>query len=336
MRTDPTRERPFNAKSDPDAGKLLACYTLDGDHVFLAMSAESTVSLLTKDGVKRIETPATFKEAMRSSEREKWLESMGIEVQTFKDTNTYTLMPLTDVPKGTPVFQLMWKYRLKRNADGSLDKYKSRCVLMGNRMVQGRDYSESFAVGARMMSIRLIFAICAVYGLIDYTIDIKGAYLHAQRPESGVGSNTYVWQPPGFEETGPNGEKLVGLLNSYVYGDPGAGRAWWFDFNNFLVSDTIGATTTDADPNLGRVERDGAYLVYAKYVDELVIAASTQAILDWFAAAIEAKYPECTCGPWRTILGFGVSRDLKNRTVSVNATKLIHDLADRRGVTMPE
>ena len=202
--------------------------------------------------------------------------------------------------------------------------------------MQGRDYSESFAVGARMMSIRLIFAICAVYGLIDYTIDIKGAYLHAQRPESGVGSNTYVWQPPGFEETGPNGEKLVGLLNSYVYGDPGAGRAWWFDFNNFLVSDTIGATTTDADPNLGRVERDGAYLVYAKYVDELVIAASTQAILDWFAAAIEAKYPECTCGPWRTILGFGVSRDLENRTVSVNATKLIHDLADRRGVTAPE
>ena len=31
-----------------------------------------------------------------------------------------------------------------------LDKYKSRCVPMGNRMLKGRDYSESFAIGARI------------------------------------------------------------------------------------------------------------------------------------------------------------------------------------------
>ena len=98
--------------------------------------------------------------------------------------------------------------RLKRNADGSLDKYKSRCVLMGNRMVQGRDYSESFAVGARMMSIRIVFAIGAVYDMVDFIIDVKGAYLNAAKPEAGVGSKTYVWQPPGFEERGPNGERI--------------------------------------------------------------------------------------------------------------------------------
>ena len=52
--------------------------------------------------------------------------------------------------------------------------------------------------------------------------------------------------------------------------------------------------------------------------------------LEWFTAAVNAKYPDCTSGPWSTILGFGVSRDLKNRTVSVRATKLIRDLVKRR------
>ena len=201
-------------------------------------------------------------------------------------------------------------------------------------MVKGRDYSESFAIGARMTSIRLIFAICAVHGLIDFTVDIRGAYLNAKKPSEGVGSKTYVWQPPGFEETGPNGERLVGLLNSYVYGDPEAGRAWAAEFNGHLIN-TVGAKMCDSDPNLGRVDHELGFVIFAKYVDELIAAGSTPEVVAWFTEAVSSKYAGCTSGEWDTLLGFGVVHDRANRTVSVSARKLIHDLARRRGLMEP-
>ena len=37
-------------------------------------------------------------------------------------------------------------------------------------------------------------------------------------------------------------------------------------------------------------------------------------------------------GPWATVLGFGVAYDRKNRTVSVNAAKLILDACDKFGL----
>ena len=325
----------LNANQEGDGGhKLLACFTRGEDNVFLAMQANGSVSLLTKDGIIDIAEPSGYRQAMKSAERDKWLQSMGVEVQNFRDTNTYSLVPLASVAKGTPIFQLVWKYKLKRKADGTLDKYKSRCVLMGNRMVKGRDYSESFAIGARMTSIRLIFAICAVHGLIDFTVDIRGAYLNAKKPSEGVGSKTYVWQPPGFEETGPNGERLVGLLNSYVYGDPEAGRAWAAEFNGHLIN-TVGAKMCDSDPNLGRVDHELGFVIFAKYVDELIAAGSTPEVVAWFTEAVSSKYAGCTSGEWDTLLGFGVVHDRANRTVSVSARKLIHDLARRRGLMEP-
>ena len=66
------------------------------------------------------------------------------------------------------------------------------------------------------MSVKIIFAIAAVYDWEDFLLDIKGAFLLTQKPSDGVGSETVVYQPPGFEQTGPNGEVMVGILNTFV------------------------------------------------------------------------------------------------------------------------
>ena len=118
-----------------------------------------------------------------------------------------------------------------------------------------------------------------------------------------------------------------------AYGDPEAGRAWSADFTAHLKS--LGARVTDHDPNLGRIDHELGYIIYARYVDEVIGAGSTPAVIEWFRASIDARYAGCTHGPWRTVLGFGVTRDLESRTVSVNATKLITDVAKRRGVDAP-
>ena len=129
---------------------------------------------------------------------------------------------------------------------------------------------------------------------------------------------------------GPNGEVLVGVLDQYVYGDPEAGRAWASMFHEFLVG--LGARVTDFDLNLGRIDNSHGWLVYAKYVDELIVAGSTEAIVDWLRDKVVERFPGSTHGPWATVLGFGVAYDRKNRTVSVNAAKLILDACDKFGL----
>lgn len=39
---------------------------------------------------------------------------------------------------------------------------------------------------------------------------------------------------------------------------------------------------------------------------------------------------------WSTVLGFGVTRDRKNRTVKIDAERLIRDVAKKRGVAVPD
>ena len=62
-------------------------------------------------------------------------------------------------------------------------------------------------------------------------------------------------------------------------------------------------------------------------------SGSTDAVVEWLKKKISDKYAGCTHGPWATVLGFGVTRDRKQRTVSVDAARLIRDLAKRRGIS---
>ena len=89
------------------------------------------------------------------------------------------------------------------------------------------------------------------------------------------------------------------------------------------------------DPNVGRVDHELGYVIFAKYVDELIAAGSTPAVVAWFTDAASSKYSGCTSGPWDTLLGFGVVHDRANRTVTASARKLIRDLARRRGFEVP-
>ena len=319
-------------RADNMAQEILCCYTSEcGSTAFATINKDGGLSLLTEDGIISIKEPESWNDVMTSPQKGKWLESMQIEYNTFKEMNTYRLVPLSSVPKGSKVFRLAWKYKLKRKGDMTLDKYKSRCVLMGNFMRKGRDYLESFAVGARMMSVKMIYAICAVLDWEDFLLDIKGAFLLTEKPTEGVGSTTFVHQPRGFEETGPNGEPMVGVLNTYVYGDPAAGRAWMLKFDKVLIQ-KLGAEADDIDPNLFRVNCELGHIIFAKHVDEMIGAASTEAARVWVHETISAHLEVGLFTRWGTVLGFNVTRDRQNKTVKIDGERLITDIAKRRGV----
>jgi len=38
-----------------------------------------------------------------------------------------------------------WVYSIKYNLDGSIERYKTRLVILGNKQVEGLNYNETFA-----------------------------------------------------------------------------------------------------------------------------------------------------------------------------------------------
>ena len=76
-------------------------------------------------------------------------------------------------------------FKVKFNPDGSVDKYKSRMVLRGDRQVAGRDYdvNKIFAPVANQTLARTMLSLTASLDLEVMMIDVTSAYLYADLEE---------------------------------------------------------------------------------------------------------------------------------------------------------
>jgi hypothetical protein len=72
--------------------------------------------------------PRTHKKALSCSEREKWITAMKEELDSLCKHNTYRLVKL---PLGRRAVGCKWIFKTKRDATGSITRYKARLVTQG-------------------------------------------------------------------------------------------------------------------------------------------------------------------------------------------------------------
>lgn len=58
-----------------------------------------------------------------------------------------------------------WVFKLKKNADGTVERHKSRLVAKGFKLRYGIDYEDTFSPVIKPASIHLIMSIASSYGL---------------------------------------------------------------------------------------------------------------------------------------------------------------------------
>jgi len=121
-----------------------------------------------------------------------------------------------------------WVFKLKLNLDGKISKRKARLVARGFLQRKGLDYSEVFALVARIETIRLVVALANGKGWPMFQLDVKSAFLNGPLEEE-----VYVTQPPGFEIEGS--EKKVYRLRKALYGLKHAPRAWKRLIDAFMI-----------------------------------------------------------------------------------------------------
>ena len=101
--------------------------------------------------------PMNYEEASREEAQKK---AMIEEMQAIDRSNTWELVP---PPIGCKPIGLKWIFKLKRNSDGEVVRYKARLVVKGYSQKHGIDYDEVFALVVRIESIRVLIAIAAQY-----------------------------------------------------------------------------------------------------------------------------------------------------------------------------
>lgn len=121
-----------------------------------------------------IDEPTSYKQANKDME---WGKAMIQEMESIERNKTWHL---TELPKGHKAIGLKWIYKLKRDANGKINKYKARLVAKGYVQEQGVDFDEIFAPVTRIETVRLLLALAAWNSWRVHHLDVKTAFLNGE------------------------------------------------------------------------------------------------------------------------------------------------------------
>jgi hypothetical protein len=206
-----------------------------------------------------------------------------------------------------------WVFRIKHNADGSIERFKARLVAKGFAQRPGQDYFETFASTMRHTTIRTVLALAAIEDLELRSVDISHAFTN-----SDVDAEIYMTQPEGFEQ---NGSKYVCRLNKSLYGLKQSPRLWGEKLAEVLLS--MGFKKTYSDASLFIYDRDNIKVIVPVFVDDITLASKSVETLDSFVAEMSKHFKLRDLGPTSFLLGIGITRDRENRKLHLSQKQYI-------------
>lgn len=259
------------------------------------------------------DTP-TWKEALSSPLHGEWIKARDVEMAMIDKFKTYTVVPR---PQNVNVIPSHFVPRIKRNAEGGIDKLKVRLVAGGNRQIYGLDFSDTFTWICRLDTHRVIFAIAAQEDWEIEMIDFKSAYLNA-KPDQVI----YMRLPPGREEPGK-----VARLDKCLYGTKQAGKGWYEDLRETMLK-KLGFTLCNADKAVFIKHEGDEHLVVGVSTDDSSVAG-TPKMVKWFKTEIAKHYEITDLGAMNFLLGFRVKRDRAACTISINMKTFAESIMER-------
>jgi hypothetical protein len=121
--------------------------------------------------------PESYEEA---AEDANWRTAMEEEMHALAENETWDLV---NAPRGVKPIGCRWVYKVKYNADGTINRYKAPLVAKGYAQKHGIDYDQTFAPVAKMTTVRVLLAVAAAKGWHLHQMDVKNVFLQGELEE---------------------------------------------------------------------------------------------------------------------------------------------------------
>ena len=192
---------------------------ISDDYVVFLQEHEVDIGVVEDD-------PINFRQAIESSNSQKWIDAMNEEMKSMKENDVWDLVPLL---KGAKPIGCKWIFKTKKDSKGNVERYKARLVAKGFTQKEGIDYKETFSRVCLKDSFRIIMALVAHFNLELHQMDVKTEFLNGD-----IDGTIYMVQPENF--VSGDAKQMVCKLKKSIYGLKQASRQWYYKFHQVVIS----------------------------------------------------------------------------------------------------
>jgi hypothetical protein len=215
-------------------------YGEDNEHLSLPQALECAFAARSDKS-----EPRTLRDALKCPDANLWYQAAVKEMEAHIENGTWELVKL---PPGCKAIGSQWVFKVKCNANGSVEHYKARVVAQGFSQRPGVDFDETFAPTTKWAALRVIFALATLKDWELESVDISNVYLNGELKDVEV----YMRQPEGFAE---KDDTWVTRLLKGLYGLKQGGREWFKQLEEVLSQ--LGFSRIRADGSIFIWEKDG-------------------------------------------------------------------------------
>jgi hypothetical protein len=280
-----------------------------------------------KAGVAQLEadTPQTYRAAMASRDKAKWLEAMDSEMASCETLGAWKLVPRSSLPRGTTVLKTRWVLKKKVDETGELARFKARVTPKGFMQKHGESYFDVYARTGGYPTLRAQLSLTAKLGHNLYQLDVPTAFLNADVDEA-----VYMELPDGYEQEG-----MVCMLLKSLYGLKQAPRNWYLLISGFITTD-LGFTPCVSDPCLfWKRTRTGRLMLLYLFVDDMQASVHPADENEWneLKGKLVARFNTKDMGESKWILGMHITRDWRAGTITLDQELYVTKALEKYGLS---
>ena len=265
-------------------------------------------------------TPKNYIQAMASVDQHFWIESISNEMTSI---DRHGVIEYGKPPRDANIIGTMFVFKKKLNDDGSVEKFKTRLVGLGNHQEFGETFTETFAPGTQISSSRLILLLALVYNLDIHHMDVKTAFLQADFTDE-----VHIWVrlPPGF--TSSSGHRH-GLLRKPLYGIRQAAREWYITLKDYILNSDTRWKQSKVEPQIYYISDSTLFCAVMVHTDDFFGICSDDEFWKSFLKSILARFDIDVKGNVKNMLQMHITRD--HESINLSQKRQILEILEHHG-----
>ena len=298
----PRKTKSSFASADANNVAMIVQRLSQSDEAFCFIALHSVVPTSTDE--------PSLQEAMNSDYAKEWQVAIDQELAGMWEKGVFSDVPMP--PDRKPV-GTKYVLKIKRNADGTIERFKARLVAQGFSQQQGVDYGQTFSPVVATDVLRTVLALAAANSWDVQALDFTQAYLNAD-----IDADLWVSLPDN---------KIV-KVEKALYGFKQSALQWYDELRNTIIAVEKWQPSKYDDCLYYKVSDDGEIAILVTYVDDLIFTGNYSAEIQRMKQSLLQTYEGRDIGTPEQLFGVHVTAN-SNVGITLDQIKICSRHCDR-------